>query len=104
MRPANQDAVTGLIERTRMPHLKGWGDLILIMKGNTTEFLEEKRDFLLEEIRQEVAKTVISTVGVGVPQTAVFASRLSSVGVSGNSVNGDGGLTTLLADRTAESG
>src|SRR5215216_4905933 len=36
---------------------RDWGDLILIMKGSTAEYLEEERDGLLEEIRQVVANT-----------------------------------------------
>ena len=45
---------------------RDWGDLILIMKGSTPEYLEEERDLLLEEIRREVAKTRYQlTIGVG---------------------------------------
>ena len=36
---------------------RDWGDLILIFKGNTPEFLEEDRDLLLDRIRREVEKT-----------------------------------------------
>jgi two-component system response regulator YesN len=63
-----QSIVMGLAERN--PDIfvlkRDWGDLILIMKGNTQEFLEEERDFLLDEIRQVVAKTRYQlTIGVG---------------------------------------
>jgi two-component system, response regulator YesN len=45
---------------------RDWGDLILIMKGSTPEYLEEERDLLLEEIRQAVSKTRYQlTIGVG---------------------------------------
>jgi two-component system response regulator YesN len=45
---------------------RDWGDMILIMKGSTPEYLEEERDLLLEEIRQTVAKTRYQlTIGVG---------------------------------------
>lgn len=45
---------------------RDWGDMILIMKGNTREYLEEERDLLLEQIRQTVAKTRYQiTIGVG---------------------------------------
>ena len=47
--------------------LKGdWGDLILIMKGKTPEYLEEARDLLLDEIRHEITKTRYQiTIGAG---------------------------------------
>ena len=32
---------------------KGWKELVLIMKGNTPEFLEEERDLILDRIKQE---------------------------------------------------
>ena len=45
---------------------RDWGDLILMMKGSTPEYLEEERDLLLEEIEQVVAKTRYKvTSGVG---------------------------------------
>src|SRR5947207_12462093 len=45
---------------------KDWGDLVLIMKGDTPEYLEEERDLHLDEIRQEVAKTRYQLItGVG---------------------------------------
>lgn len=45
---------------------RDWGDLILVMKGDTPEYLEEERDFLLEEIRQILADTRYKLiVGVG---------------------------------------
>lgn len=45
---------------------RDWGDILLIMKGNTQEYLEEERDLLLEEISQAIAKSRYQlTVGVG---------------------------------------
>jgi len=45
---------------------RDWGDLILIMKGETSDYLEEERDVLLDEIHEEIAKTRYQvTVGVG---------------------------------------
>ena len=45
---------------------RDWGDLVLIFKGSTQEYLEEGRDFLLDEIRREVEKTRYKlTVGTG---------------------------------------
>jgi len=57
---------------------RDWGDLILFMKGNTPEYLEEERDLLLEEIRQAVAKTRYQlTVGLG-----AFKKRIADVSQS----------------------
>ena len=54
---------------------RDWGDLILIMKGGTPEYLEEDRDLLLDEIRQAVAKTRYQlVVGVG-----TFKSRIADI-------------------------
>jgi two-component system response regulator YesN len=36
---------------------RDWGDLILLMKGVTPEYLEEERDLLLSEIRRTLAET-----------------------------------------------
>ena len=63
-----QRVVIGLAEKN--PDIfvlrRDWGDLTLIMKGSTQEYLEEERDLLLEEIRQAVAKTHYQlTIGVG---------------------------------------
>jgi two-component system, response regulator YesN len=45
---------------------RDWGDIILIMKGNTPEYLEEERNLLLNEIRQVVAGTRYQlSIGVG---------------------------------------
>jgi len=63
-----QSAVMGMIEKN--PDVfsvkRDWGDLILIMKGDTPEYLEEERDLLFEEIQQTIADTRYKlTVGVG---------------------------------------
>ena len=51
---------------------RDWGDLILIMKGSTAEYLEEERDSLLNEIRVEIAKTRYQlTIGVGASKKRV---------------------------------
>ena len=45
---------------------RDWGDLVLIMKGNTPEFLEEEREFLLAEINQTLEGTQFKvTIGNG---------------------------------------
>ena len=93
-----QNAVMGLIEKNPDAYTlrRDWGDLILIMKGNTREYLEEERDFLLDEIRQVIAKTRYKlTVGVGTTkkQTAdICQSFVEALAYLQNSVNGDGGL------------
>jgi two-component system response regulator YesN len=63
-----QNIVIGLVEKN--PDIfvlkRDWGDLILVMKGSTPEYLEEERDLLLDEIKQKVAKTRYQlTIGVG---------------------------------------
>ena len=63
-----QNIIMGLVEKN--PDVfalkRDWGDLVLIMKGNTPEYLEEERDLLLDEARQATAKTRYKlTVGVG---------------------------------------
>ena len=63
-----QQVVTALMEKNPDVFVlkRDWGDLILIMKGETSEYLEEERDLLLAEIRQEIAKTHYQvTVGIG---------------------------------------
>jgi len=69
-----QNIVTGLVEKNPDIFLlkKDWGDLILIMKGSTPEYLEDERDFLLEEIRREVDKTRYQlTIGLGTSQKRI---------------------------------
>jgi two-component system, response regulator YesN len=90
-----QRIVIGLAEKN--PDIfvlkRDWGDLILIMKGSTAEYLEEERDLLLEEIKLEVAKTRYQlTIGVGTSKKRVadicqsFVDGLVSIQnpVSGN--------------------
>ncbi len=36
---------------------RDWGETIILMKGNTPEYLEEERDVLLEQIQQAMLKT-----------------------------------------------
>ncbi len=69
-----QQVVMGLAEEN--PDIfvlkRDWGDLILIMKGSTPEYLEEERDLLLEEIRRIVIKTRYQLIiGVGAIQKRI---------------------------------
>lgn len=69
-----QNTVTGLVEKNPDVFLlkKDWGDLILVMKGSTPEYLEDERDFLLESIQREVAKTRYQLIqGQGTSQTRI---------------------------------
>jgi len=54
-----QRVVMEIVERNPDVFLlkRDWGDLILLMKGVTPEYLEEERDVLLSEIRRVLAET-----------------------------------------------
>jgi len=89
-----QLALTGLAEKNPDVFVlkRDWGDLIMIMKGNTREFLEDERDQLLEEVRRVVGKTRYQlTVGVGASQERVadvgqsFGDALVNIQNSANS-------------------
>jgi two-component system, response regulator YesN len=59
---------------------RDWGDIILIMKGITPEYLEEERDLLLEEVSQAAAKTRYRlTIGVGASKERIADIRQSFV-------------------------
>ena len=63
-----QNIVIGLIEKNPDVFMlkRDWGDLILMMKGSTSEYLEEERDSLLDEIGRMIAKTRYKlVVGMG---------------------------------------
>ena len=92
---------------------RDWSDLILVMKGNTPDYLEEDRDLLLDEIRQEVAKTRYQlTLGMGNLKTRIedisqsFAEALvnvqNSAGKTGAGSNRDVEQIELLkVDKSA---
>jgi two-component system response regulator YesN len=51
---------------------KGWEELVLIMKGNTPEFLEEERDLILERIKREAERTRYQlSIGAGTPKKRI---------------------------------
>jgi two-component system response regulator YesN len=63
-----QQTLTELAERDPDVFVlkRDWGDITLIMKGSTPEYLEEARDILLEDVHQTVAGTRYQlTVGAG---------------------------------------
>jgi two-component system response regulator YesN len=59
---------------------RDWGEMVLIMKGSTPEYLEEERDLLLEEVKQAVAKTRYQlNSGIGVSKERIADIRHSFV-------------------------
>lgn len=69
-----QQMVSGLVNNNPDVFLlkKDWEELVLFMKGNTPEYLEEERDFLLERIQREVKRTRYQlALGVGTPKKRI---------------------------------
>ena len=69
-----QHFVSGLVEN--MPDVfflrKDWEELVLLMKGNAPEFVEEERERLVERIKQEVKRTRYQlTIGIGTPKKRI---------------------------------
>ena len=59
---------------------KDWEELVLLMKGNAPEFLEEERDRLLERIKQEVVRTRYQlAIGSGSPKKRIAEVHQSFV-------------------------
>ena len=83
-----QQIVSGLVENNPDVFLlkKDWNELVLMMKGNTSEYLEEDRDLLLELIKREAKKTRYQlTIGAGTPKKRIadiyqsFVEALASI-------------------------
>jgi two-component system response regulator YesN len=77
-----QRMVAGLVDN--MPDVfllrKDWEELVLLMKGNAPEFLEEDRERLLEQIKQEIKQTRYQlTLGVGTPKKRIAELHQSFV-------------------------
>ncbi len=69
-----QEVVSVLVENNPDVFLlkKDWEELVLLMKGNTPEYLEEERDLLLERIQREAKNTKYHlAVGFGTPKTRI---------------------------------
>jgi two-component system response regulator YesN len=69
-----QSSAMGLIEKNPDIFIfkRDWGDMVLIMKGGTPEFLEEERDFFLDQIRRKVARTRYKiVVGMGATKNRI---------------------------------
>ena len=70
---------------------RDWGEMIMIMKGGTPEYLEEERDLLLEDIRQDVLETRYQLmVGVGTTKKRIADICQSYVEALANIQNREG--------------
>jgi two-component system response regulator YesN len=110
-----QQIVLALVEKNPDVFLlkKDWEELVLIMKGNTPEYLQEERDFLLEQIERQVNGTRCKlTIGVGAPRKRIadtcqsFIEALVSVqnAASENEASSDNGVDKaelLKVDKSA---
>jgi two-component system response regulator YesN len=77
-----QNMVAGLVEN--MPDVfllrKDWEELVLLMKGNSSEFIEEERERLVDSIKQEVKKTRYQlTIGIGTPKKRIVELHQSFI-------------------------
>ena len=51
---------------------RGWDELVLLMKGNTPEYLEEERDLIIERIIREAKSTTYQLIiGIGTPKKRI---------------------------------
>lgn len=77
-----QETITERVEKDPDVFLlkRDWGDITLIMKGSTPEYLEEERDVLLEGIYQIVANSRYKlAVGIGPSKDRIADISLSFV-------------------------
>jgi two-component system response regulator YesN len=77
-----QQILMGLVEHNPDVFIlkKGWDELVLIMKGNTPEYLEEEKDLLLERVKREVQQPRYQLViGVGALKKRIAEIRQSFV-------------------------
>jgi two-component system response regulator YesN len=69
-----QQIVSSLVENNPDVFLlkKDMEELVLIMKGNTPEYVQEERDFILEQIERQVKETRCKlTIGLGASRTRI---------------------------------
>jgi two-component system response regulator YesN len=69
-----QQMTAGLVQNNPDIFLlkKDWEELVLVIKGSTPEYLEEERDILLEQIKQEFSRTNCQLiVGMGSSKTRI---------------------------------
>jgi two-component system, response regulator YesN len=51
---------------------RGWDELVLLMKGNSPEFLEEERELIVERIKREADSTTYQlNIGSGTPKKRI---------------------------------
>jgi len=83
---------------------KDWQELVLVMKGSTSEYLEKERDLLLELIEQDVKKTGYSlTIGTGAPQKRIaelYHSFVEALTVIHNASNAKKPEANLALEKT----
>ena len=110
-----QQIVSGAVENNPDVFLlkKDLEELVLIMKGNTPEYLQEERDLLLERIRRQVEPTQCRLIaGSGAPQKRIadiyqsFVEALVSIqpvasGHGASSNNGFDKAELLKVDKSA---
>jgi two-component system response regulator YesN len=101
-----QNIVLALAEKNPDIYLirKDWEDLILIMKGNTPEYLEEERDVLLDLIKQEIKKTRYQlTFGIGASKKRIadiYQSFIEALVSIQNSTDGNNAGSSQAMDRS----
>ncbi len=68
------ELITNIVEKNPDAFLlkKGWEELVLLIKGNSPEYLIEEKDLLIDRIRQEVQHTRYRFIlGVGTPKNRI---------------------------------
>jgi two-component system response regulator YesN len=101
-----QQIISGLVENNPDTFLlrKDWEELVILMKGNTAEYLEEERDFLLELISQKMRETRYRlTIGIGAPKnriTHIHQSFVEALVNIQNVINADRNESTGLVNKT----
>jgi two-component system response regulator YesN len=83
---------------------KDWEEFILLMKGNTADYLEEERDFLVGRINQEIKRTRYQLIiGAGAPKpriSQIYKSFIeAAVGIQNASDESIGGSRVAI-DKT----
>lgn len=100
-----QADISSLVESNPDVYLlkKDWEYLVLVLKGNTPEFMEEERDRLLEEIKQKVKTTRYKLIiGSGTRKNRIAELYQSFVEAMVNiqkTTDGKGSRTSELTDR-----
>ena len=110
-----QQIISGLVENNPDVFLvrKDLTELVLLMKGNTSEYLREEGDFLLNEIKRRVSETRCEvTIGVGAHKerlTDVYQSFIEALvnvrnepeANEGAPISGDERAELLKLDKSA---